>query len=443
MRRARGRPIRSPSYAGVVKIGSVEFVGGAAVVPDWAFSGTSLDMNFVTNQAIINGQVVGNPASYLTTTRASTAYSDTSAGVWSAFSSNIPRITDKGLLVEESRTNSIRNNSMQGAVAGTPGTAPTNWVVGGLSGLTLELVSVQTELGVDTIRYRLSGTTTSTLTFFLHFESTTQIAASQTQVWTRSPFLKVVSGSITGFNSINTVLTERNAGGTDLTNSEVDIKASLTSSLTRFSTTYTIAQATAAFAQPGLSFRANDATAVDITIDIGLPQLELGAFATSPIRTTSAAATRAADVVTVTSPPVFGSEWSLYTEFDILADTTGTFPAVIQIDDGSDNERTTMFVSTASDLVRALVTDGSVSQADFANGSAISYGAIIKAAAAYKVNDIALSSNGAAVSTDTVATMPTVNRVLLGKTSGGNFLNGHVRRAAIFPTRLTNAQLQA
>jgi hypothetical protein len=67
-------------------------------------------------------------ASLLTTTRASLAWSDDSIGVWRQFANNIPRITDKGLLVEEARTNGIRNNSMQGAVVGTPGTPPTNWV---------------------------------------------------------------------------------------------------------------------------------------------------------------------------------------------------------------------------------------------------------------------------------------------------------------------------
>lgn len=47
-----------------------------------------------------------------------------------------------GLLVEPQRTNSIRNNSMQGAVAGTPGTPPTNWTMGTANGISREILGL-------------------------------------------------------------------------------------------------------------------------------------------------------------------------------------------------------------------------------------------------------------------------------------------------------------
>lgn len=52
-----------------------------------------------------NGFRVVAPSSLLTTTRASTGYATTSAGLLVNFAANAPRITDLGLLIEESRIN--------------------------------------------------------------------------------------------------------------------------------------------------------------------------------------------------------------------------------------------------------------------------------------------------------------------------------------------------
>ena len=93
-------------------------------------------------------------------TRASTKYAQDLAGVWTEFASGVPAITDRGILIEESRTNQIRNNSMQGAVAGTPGTLPTNWGVSVAGGLTRTVVGTGTENGIEYIDVRVQGTTT-------------------------------------------------------------------------------------------------------------------------------------------------------------------------------------------------------------------------------------------------------------------------------------------
>jgi hypothetical protein len=68
--------------------------------------------------------------------------------------------------------------------------------------------------------------------------------------------------------------------------------------LQRFSHSRTFSSATAAYAAETIFFGYSNGAAVDLTIRIGLPQLEQGAFATSVILTSAAAATRAADVST-------------------------------------------------------------------------------------------------------------------------------------------------
>jgi len=69
-----------------------------------------------------------------------------------------------------------------------------------------------------------------------------------------------------------------------------------------------------------------------------------------------------------------------------------------------------------------------------------------KIAAAYAANDFASSTNGAAVATDTVGSLPTT---LAKLTIGGSianpagYLSGRIRVLKYWPTRLPNAQLQA
>jgi len=89
-----------------------------------------------------------NFSDIITFTRASTATYFDSAGVLQSAAIDAPRfdynpstLVAQGLLIEEARTNSIRNNTMVGAAAGTPGTNPTNWIVGTpVDGLTKEIV---------------------------------------------------------------------------------------------------------------------------------------------------------------------------------------------------------------------------------------------------------------------------------------------------------------
>src|SRR5688572_30428793 len=73
--------------------------------PVWVKSGALLYFDFVSNVAWYNGIAV--PEALLTTTRASVGYVEDSAGNWRSVGANIPRISDKGLLVESARTNVV------------------------------------------------------------------------------------------------------------------------------------------------------------------------------------------------------------------------------------------------------------------------------------------------------------------------------------------------
>ena len=74
--------------------------------------------------------------------------------------------------------NTIKNPKMVGVVAGTPGTLPTNWSIGGAAGLTTSVIGTGTEKGMAYVDIRLNGTTSGTFTTIL-MEAASVIAACQ------------------------------------------------------------------------------------------------------------------------------------------------------------------------------------------------------------------------------------------------------------------------
>lgn len=179
-------------------------------------------------------------------------------------------------------------------------------------------------------------------------------------------------------------------------------------------------------------------------------QMEAGAFPTSYIKTTSASATRNADVASMTgtnfSSWYNATEGTMFTQSTLYYDfPTGTFPRIFEIGDNTVNER--IIQNCASDLpgFRYIVTDGgtNIVSIEFPTGQA--NGITTKFANAYKVNDFAGSINGGSVGTDTSGALPTVNLIAFGavnQTGSGAFLNGHIAKFYYWNTRRPNEILQ-
>lgn len=408
--------------------------------PAWILPGAALDFDFQNSRYFQQG--IGNSINALiTTSRASTGYADDTPGNWTSFANNVARITNKGLLVEEARTNSIRNNSMQDAVAGTPGTLPTNWVYITAGGLTSTIVAVGTANGVDYIDLKWAGTTTTTATR-LATDAATQIAAVVGQAWAPSLFYALVGGSLTNISSIGNEFIVRNAGGTIL--SVVGNLFTPTATLQRNTpNATTIADATAAFVQQDIRLNHSIGVAVDITLRIGWPQLELGAFATSPIRTTSAAVTRAADVVTVTSPPVFGSAYTLFGKGAPNAPVGyGSNQTILQIDDGSNDNRSRIRRgSQATSLVQGIVVANTVATAI----TGLQWNALLsqKVTLAKSNGNQGFAVNGTLIGTAAGDVPVGQIFVRIGAELTGTYWSGYIERIALWPTtRLPNADLE-
>jgi hypothetical protein len=399
-----------------------------------------------------NGLEQKNFSDIVTFTRASTGTYFNSAGTLTTaainearFDYNPSTLAPLGFLIEESRTNSIRNNTMVGVVAGTPGTLPTNWVLAAIaSGLTQQIVGTGTDSGINYIDIKLSGATADANGYNLNFEAATQIAAANGQTWASSLYLAIVAGSATNITSIAQRITERSAAGAFLASTDTTITTATSSIKNRFFATRTFNNASTAFTSSAIVLNIASGVAIDITLRIGLPQLEQGAFATSVIPTTTTALTRSADVASVnTLSPWFNAvEGTTYFEGVTFDSTAGSFPRAFQFNDGTNSNVIQVTRNPSSAKARMSVVVGGVAQAAD-DATTWTLNTNTKVALAYAVNNFAIVANGGAATTDTSGTLPTVTSLLLGSQSGTvSFLNGYLRRVVFYPRRLANADLQ-
>lgn len=410
----------------------------------------SLDLQFV-NQNLTNVTTGTSPVTF---TRASTGTFVGSNGLLQTAATNAPRFNCNpltgaclGLLIEEQRTNSIRNNTMVGAVAGTPGTAPTNWLAATpANGITRQIVGTGTENGISYIDFRFSGTNTLGSGFYMDiaFDSGV-IAAAQGQAWTESIYAKLVAGSVSGA-SFSTSPRLRLYELPSFTSSELSLEAVSSAELgsQRFAFSRTLTGVTTTGVSPRIAWLIATGATIDFTLRIGMPQLELGAFATSVIPTTTAAATRSADVAQITGTNF--SSWYRQDEGTLFAEVgyqqnnlTSTQMAASFNDTTANNRWTAAFGSTGTGVM--LRNTGGAGLVSTSTSNAATVGATNKIAVAISTG-ASLVLNGGTVATNASYAAPTVTQLELGRHLGAGYFNGHLRRITYWPTRLPNAGLQ-
>jgi hypothetical protein len=222
------------------------------------------------------------------------------AGVLSEVASGVPA-TDfaggvlRGTTVEPSSRNEIRNNTMQGAVVGSPGTLPTNWALILGSGINREVVGFGSENGIDYVDVRVFGTSTSGVSPSFFFEVAGFIVGSFEQTWNVSAYIRVLQAVLPPtFYSIG--YDETLTNGNFVAPGSAFI--STTNELLRYQYSRTNTGATTERMRPYFRTGMVNGGSYDFTVRIGLPQMELGSVATSVIKTTGSAQTRNADVIT-------------------------------------------------------------------------------------------------------------------------------------------------
>jgi hypothetical protein len=178
-------------------------------------------------------------------------------------------------------------------------------------------------------------------------------------------------------------------------------------------------------------------------VDVAFFQTEtLTEAPTSVIPTGASQVTRAADIALVTGTNF--SSWYNQTQGSMVAAFSSTISfgsgTVYTVSDGTTSNRWTAGTS-GSDINHSLVattTQASINIAGYAPD------AIFKSAFGVKLNSVQAAVNGVLGTQDTLATIPTVNRLNIGSsaTSVPSFF-GHIRSLTYYPARGSNAELQA
>jgi hypothetical protein len=179
-----------------------------------------------------------------------------------------------------------------------------------------------------------------------------------------------------------------------------------------------------------------------VTGSVTQAQLEAGAFPTSYIPTTTASVVRSADICSISGADFTSfynqSEGTLLSQTQKITVGSNTF--IVAMSDGTFNNSLDLRYNNITSA-GALMNVSNVSQ--FTGFSAtVTSGALVKQSVAYKLNDCAYSANGASVIIDTLASIPTLNRVHIGMSYVPSFfLNGHIASIRYYKKRLANAKL--
>ncbi|OJY71840.1 MAG: hypothetical protein BGP12_09635 [Rhodospirillales bacterium 70-18] len=391
-------------------------------------------------------------------TRASTASYTDNAGTLRSVAIDTPRFdTDpatllpRGLLAEEQRTNQIRNPRAEGATVGTIGAGgvlPTNWGRYATAGLSSAVVAVGTESGIPYCDIRWWGTATGTASATCFPEPATVIAGGIGQSWTASMFCTLVGGSLAGASSgpaLNVI--EYTATGVYVVGSGVGftpIAAALATQ--RRSYTRMLTGDTTNFVGTTIATTFPTGAVVDFTLRIGVPQLEQGPFASSPILPpagTLAASTRAADIAKIAGAD-FAALYNpvactVVTRFQSFG-AANSF--VLRVSDLGYSNGLSFGCNSGTVLAQAVVA-GTPTLSP--GGMPARTAAVTNLAGALASDDAQAAVNGTTVTRDSAGAMPPgmVQANLGSDHLGFNNLNGWIQRLVLYPSRIPDTMLRS
>lgn len=329
--------------------------------------------------------------------RASTGTAISSIGQVVSFASGQPRVTDLGLLIEDARTNSaLWSQDLTNAQWG-----PSTSGLGTITATTANFAAAP-DGTLTASRFQLSlggGVTTSDFAF------KSQALLASTDV-AGSMYLKN-----NGAGTVNVYFRVHNTEQT----------VAVGQSWVRVAGLALSSDASSIFA---IGLRGGQATANTNTVDLLVwgAQLEAGPFPSSYIFTTSASATRAADIPLlsgVTNPTA-----AFYQTYGVAG---GTLPRLFQYDGGANAY---FLSSTVIELTNNTVTlDGTVGGAGTQSG-------VVKTALGFDASGMTVVANGGTKAINAIAWAANTGNLTLGNNSSGTRpLNGYLQRVLLGTTK--------
>lgn len=340
----------------------------------------------------------------------------------------------RGLLIEEARTNLLLNSVFDGAVAGTPGTKPTDWLDLQVTG-TIASVSAGIYAAGNAVRIVNTGTRRA-------FYRVQALLANTTYAY--SIRITVNSTPVAGFPRIQDCMNLAGGpAGSTVTYLLNGAAATATTAIPNGQTSTVVAIIAVAATAGNVEVRwgLGVGSTVDGDVTLQMPQLEAGSFATSYIPTTSTALTRNADVATMTGTNF--SDWYNASEGTLVGEYT-TMSAVPSSRYGyavSDNS-TSNFIGQRQDSARVATLGNTVVAVNSATNSP---NTTFKSVIAYKKDDYAANANAVQLYTDNLGDLPAVNQLMFGdlETSTNRRINCWMQKFSFYNQRLINAEVTA
>lgn len=367
--------------------------------PGWVLYplATTLDLYFAGG-LYYSGDLTYPPAlSNILTITNSGGYAQNANGLLVNFAgSNVFRVSDQGLLIEQAATNVVLwNRDLTNVV----------WTA---SNVTVAL----NQTGADG-----SANAASSLTATSGNGTVLQAITLANSARFQSAFVKRITGS----GTINMTM-DNGATWTAI---------SVTNAYTKLSVpSQTLTNPTVGFQ----IVTSGDAIAVDFV------QNENNAFGTSPIATTTVAVTRNADVITFKNISRFNQQTGTIVTAVISAVTGApTTKVVLSLDDGTNNNRIQSELTTLTPSRR--VVTASVSQISGGSG-AVTALTPYKWAFSYATNDVRAVLNGGSVLSAGAVTLPTFTAARLSAVGGGSQLNSYLIRLTYLPVATSTTVLQ-
>jgi len=398
----------------------------ALTVPGWAKDALwrraqaipSLDLRFADNKSLADATTGQN---LVTFTRASSGTFVDSAGVLQTATNDVARfdhdpVTGEslGLLVEEQRTNLLlRSEEFSTTWVRFNVNASSNAILAPDGTLTADKLTENDADNFHRIRQGITSGVTGVFSVFLKAAERTRVNLGTSDTNLIADFDLSAGSVVSGTGSIEPF-------------GDGWYRCSI-------SATFTTSGPFLLLRNSSSEFYTGDGTS---GIYLWGAQLEAGAFPTSYIPTTTAAATRNASLADLISGAIANNIRSFYVEFSSPA--VGT-RGVVSLNDNTANERASVLTSGTDP--RLVVQDGGVEQANI-NGGTVAAGVRTRVAVRINADDFAISINGGAVVTDTSGTLPTVDRLMFGRTQAGEYLNGRIARFTGWSQLLPNATLQ-
>jgi ribosomal protein S19 len=319
------------------------------------------------------------------------------------------------------------------SVAGN--TLPTNWNRQNSSGLTQTVVGVGVENGLQYVDINLSGIATGANDAYSYDNS---ITASISQTWTNSWYFKLVTSTP---NLVRLAMQEFN-GSTFLNVVTQDITPG--TSLARYAQTKTLVGTGVNNVRAMIYVNFVIGQTYNTTIRLAAPQMELGTYATTFIKTSTAAVTRVEDAAfkTGVSSLIGQTEGTIFINVNnrILGQTNRY---LFQVSDSTgSNSISVNYSSAQASTIRFFV---------FANGGnaaltfIVNTEPLLKLAVAYKNGVYRLFINGTLRYTQTGASFSSnLESVYLGvRSTLVEAIGEGINSFQVYKTELTNAQLAA